>query len=127
MDGYGLIGVFALIGLLYGGGALIVSRLFAPRTPDHGRKRDPYESGEPNIGTARVQFKLGYYLFALAFLVFDVEALFLFPVMRVFRPAVEGEISGLTAWRVWGEVAVFIAILVLALYYARRKKALEWE
>ena len=127
IQNYWMIGVFAVVGLLYGGGALVVSWLFAPKSPDKGRKLEPYESGEVNIGEARVQFKLGYYLFALVFLVFDVEALFLFPVMTVFRPAAEGKILGLTAWIVWVEVATFIAVLALALYYARRKKALEWE
>jgi NADH-quinone oxidoreductase subunit A len=119
--------LFGIAALVYGGGALLTSRLFAAKGPDKGRKREAYESGEVNIGEARVQFKLGYYFFALAFLVFDVEALFLFPVLAVFRPAAAGEIPGVTAWIVWCEVAAFIAVLVLALYYARRKKALEWE
>lgn len=106
---------------------MVVSRLLAPKGPDTGRKFEAYESGEANIGTARIQFKLGYYLFALAFLVFDVEALFLFPALGVFRPAIKGEIPGLNAGLVWVEVAAFVAVLVLALYYARRKKALEWN
>ena len=127
MNEYLLVALFGFAGLLYGGGALIVSRLLAPKGADAGRKLEPYESGEANIGSARIQFKLGYYLFALVFLVFDVEALFLFPVLGVFRPAAKGEIAGVTAAMAWVEVAAFIAVLGLALYYARRKKALEWN
>jgi NADH:ubiquinone oxidoreductase subunit 3 (subunit A) len=127
MNEYFYIGVFALLGLLYGGGALLASRLFAPRGEDKGRKLEPYESGEANIGPAKMQFRLGYYLFALVFLIFDVEALFLFPVVRVFRAAVDGKVPGLSAALVFFEVALFVLILVLALVYARRKRALEWD
>jgi NADH:ubiquinone oxidoreductase subunit 3 (subunit A) len=127
MNDYLMVALFGFAGLLYGGGALIVSRLLAPKGPDQGRKYEAYESGEANIGQARIQFKLGYYLFALVFLVFDVEAVFLVPVLGVFRPAVQGKIPGVTAWIAWIETAAFVAVLVLALYYARRKKALEWN
>lgn len=127
MDEYLFIGIFALIGLVYGGGAMLASRLFAPRGEDKGRKHEPYESGEAPIGDAKIPFRIGYYLFALVFLVFDVEALFLFPVVRVFRAAADGEIQGLSGALVFFEVAVFVLILALALFYARRKRALEWE
>ena len=127
MSDYLLVALFGAAGLLYGVGALLVSRLLAPKGADTGRKHEPYESGEANIGSARIQFKLGYYLFALVFLVFDVEALFLFPVLGVFRPAAKGEIPGVTTALAWFEVAAFIAVLALALYYARRKKALDWN
>jgi NADH:ubiquinone oxidoreductase subunit 3 (subunit A) len=127
MTDYGFIGLFAIIGLLYGGGALIVTRLIAPRGENRGRKLEPYESGEENIGPATLQFRLGYYLFALVFLIFDVEALFLFPVATVFRKAVEGHFPHLHAFLVWSEVALFILVLVIALFYARRKGALDWK
>jgi NADH:ubiquinone oxidoreductase subunit 3 (subunit A) len=121
---YILIGVFALAGLMFAGAAMVFSRLVAPRFPDQGRKLEPYESGENVIGSARVQFKIGYYLFALVFLVFDVEAVFFFPVLRVLRsPA----LPGLSAFAVWLELFFFIAVLAFALFYAWRKKALEWE
>jgi len=129
MAEYVIIGIFALVGLLFAGGALIVSRVLAPRFPDRGKKREPYESGEDTIGSARMPFRLGYYLFALVFLVFDVEAVFLFPVISVLRSAGSGngEAGHIPAGWVWGEIAVFLAILGFALFYARRAKVLEWE
>jgi NADH-quinone oxidoreductase subunit A len=126
---YIIIGVFALVGLLFAGAAMITSRILAPRFPDRGKKLDPYESGEDTIGSARMPFKLGYYLFALVFLVFDVEAIFLFPVLGVMRWAGggSGEAAHIPAVFVWGEVVAFLAILGFALFYAWRKKVLEWD
>lgn len=106
---------------------MVVSRLIAPKFPGGGAKMEPYESGEPTIGSTRVPFKIGYYLFALVFLVFDVEALFLFPTLVLMRPAGEGTLPGISSALVFSEVLVFLAILGFALFYAWRKKALEWE
>jgi NADH:ubiquinone oxidoreductase subunit 3 (subunit A) len=129
MTEYIIIGVFALVGLLFAGGAMLVSRLAAPRFPDRGKKLAPYESGEDAIGSARMPFKLGYYLFALVFLVFDVEAIFLFPVLGVLRSAGSGagEAGHLPPLLALGEVAAFLFILGFALLYAWRKKVLEWD
>jgi len=127
MYGYILIGIFALTGALFAGGAMIVSRLLAPRFPAARHKLEAYESGEDPIGSARIQFKVGYYLFALVFLVFDVEAVFLFPVMTTLRGAPGGAHGGVAAGFILGEVVLFIAILGFALFYALRKKALTWE
>jgi NADH:ubiquinone oxidoreductase subunit 3 (subunit A) len=123
---YIIIGVFALVGILFAGAAMVFSRIVAPRFPNAGKKLEPYESGEDTIGSARIQFKIGYYLFALVFLVFDVEAVFLFPVLGALRSAGDGALS-VSALFVWIELLVFIAILGFALFYAWRKKVLEWE
>jgi NADH:ubiquinone oxidoreductase subunit 3 (subunit A) len=123
---YIIIGVFAVVGLLFAGAAMVFSRLVAPRFPDTGKKLNAYESGEDTIGSARIQFKIGYYLFALVFLVFDVEAVFLFPVLAVLRPGGHGAIHIPPAF-IWCELMAFIAILAFALFYAWRKKVLEWE
>ncbi len=124
---YILIGIFALIGAIFAGGAMLVSYLLAPRFPDKGRKLDPYESGEKPIGSARIQFKVGYYLFALVFLVFDVEAIFLFPVLSVMRRDTETSAVAIPPTLLLFEVILFIAILGFALVYALRKKALTWD
>jgi NADH:ubiquinone oxidoreductase subunit 3 (subunit A) len=136
MSEYIIIGVFALVGILFAGAAMVFSRIVAPRFPNAGKKLEPYESGEDTIGSARIQFKIGYYLFALVFLVFDVEAVFLFPVLGAMRSAGEGPLGNgslregalaVTPLFVWFELMVFMAILGFALLYAWRKKVLEWE
>ena len=126
MSEYIIIGVFALVGLLFAGAAMATSRILAPRLPNQGSKLQPYESGEKTIGSARVQFKIGYYLFALVFLVFDVEAVFLFPVLSVMRSAGSPNGIGISPMFIWVEVFAFVLILGFALFYAWRKKALEW-
>ena len=125
MNEYLTLGIFVLVGLLFGGGAMIASRLLAPRFPDQGQKREPYESGEKVFGNARIQFRISYYLFALMFLVFDVEAVFLFPVLSVLKQAGHGQ--ALRGLFLWLEVLVFVLILAFVLVYAWRKKVLEWE
>jgi len=130
MTAYIIIGVFALVGVLFAGAAMVFSQLIAPKFPNVGKKLEAYESGESPIGTAQIQFKIGYYLFALVFLVFDVEAVFLFPVLSVLKSAGKGENGSnmqVTPIFVWIEVMVFLAILGFALAYAWRKKSLEWE
>jgi NADH-quinone oxidoreductase subunit A len=86
----------------------------------------PYECGMETIGNARIQFKVGYYLFALLFLVFDIEALFLFPVMMNFKEIMAGH-TALSPVIVLIDLAIFIAILVSGLAYAWKKGILKWE
>ena len=95
---------------------LVASLLLAPHRPG-GVKNTPYECGEKTIGSSWIQFNVAYYLFALIFLVFDVEAAFLFPWAVVFREV------GLFGFI---EVGIFILILVLGAIYAWRKGVLEW-
>ena len=77
-----------------------------------------YESGMEPIGGAWIQFNIRYYMFALVFVVFDVETVFLYPWAVAFNRL------GLLAFV---EALVFISILVVALVYAWRKGALEWS
>ncbi|HLP40511.1 MAG TPA: NADH-quinone oxidoreductase subunit A [Fibrobacteria bacterium] len=127
MAEYILIGIFALVGAMFAGGAMVVSRLLAPRFPDKGGKLEAYESGEQPIGSARIRFKVGYYLFALVFLVFDVEAIFLFPALATMRHGAERSSAGIPPLFIFVEVILFVAILGFALFYALRKKALAWD
>lgn len=104
-----LTGVFVL-------GGLGASWLIAPHKP--GKiKNSPYECGEKSIGSAWIQFNVGYYLFALLFLVFDVEAAFLYPWAVILR-----EVGGAGLI----EAGLFILVLFAALVYAWRKGVLEW-
>ncbi|MFC2074817.1 NADH-quinone oxidoreductase subunit A [Bdellovibrionota bacterium] len=113
---YFLIFLLVLLALMFVGGGLAVVHLLAPQRPG-GVKAVPYECGETTIGSSWVQFNVGYYLFALLFLVFDVEAAFLFPWAVVFR---EVGIVGLI------EAGIFILVLIVALIYAWRKGVLQW-
>lgn len=99
--------VFALLSL---------ARLVAPRknTPE---KQRTYESGEEPIGQAWGRYPTHFYVFALLFVVFDVEVIFLFPWAVLFRDL---------GWYGLVEMAIFIAVLVIGLFYAWRKKALNW-
>ena len=110
--------VLAVVGLaaVFVLGGLAASFLVAAHRPG-GQKSATYECGEEPIGSAWVQFSVGYYLFALLFLVFDVEAAFLFPWALVIR---ECGVTGLV------EVGIFILVAVAGLVYAWRKGALEW-
>jgi NADH-quinone oxidoreductase subunit A len=113
---YVIVLTVALIGVLMFFGSLFVSSLLAPHRPS-AVKNSPYECGEKPIGNAWVQFNVGYYLFALLFLVFEVESVFLFPWALVLR---EVGMPGLF------EAGFFIFVLILGLAYAWRKGALEW-
>ncbi len=110
--------VLLLIGLAVGlvSSALWISFLLAPRNPG-GIKNEPYECGEETIGSSWVHFNVGYYLFALIFLIFDVEAAFLFPWAVVFREV------GIIALI---EAGLFISVLLVGLTYAWKKGVLEW-
>lgn len=97
-------------------GGLIFSNLIAPRRPG-GIKNTPYECGEIPIGQAWIQYNVGYYLFGLLFLVFDVESAFLMAWAVAFRHV------GLVGFV---EIVIFLAVLIVGLIYAWRKGALEW-
>ena len=103
------------LGLVFA--ALLIARLISPRSFSV-KKSEPYECGIPTRGESMMQFKVGYYLFAILFLVFDVETVFLYPwavVCRSLGP------NGLIS------IGVFMFILILGLAYAWKKGALTWQ
>ncbi|MDE6443412.1 MAG: NADH-quinone oxidoreductase subunit A [Muribaculaceae bacterium] len=102
------------IGLVFA--ALLIAKLISPKSYSV-MKADPYECGIPTRGESMIQFKAGYYIFAILFLLFDVETVFLYPwavVMRDLGP------QGLLC------IGIFMFILILGLAYAWRKGALKW-
>ena len=113
---YVTIGIFAGVGIVLVFGTLQLSRLLRPSVPQ-AEKYTTYESGIDPIGSGWSQANVRYYIFALLFVVFDVEAVFLFPWAIVF------ERLGTQAFV---EMVIFIGILALALLYAIKKKVLEW-
>ncbi len=109
---------FMVISLLFAGVATLIPYLIAPKSSGATRE-STYESGMPTIGTAWIQFNVLYYLYALVFLVFDVEIIFLFPLALAFRTV--------PGFLVLIEIVIFIGILTLALVYAIRKGVFEWK
>ena len=102
----------ALVGI-----ALGVARIVSPRSYNR-QKGEAYECGIPTRGRSWMQFKAGYDLFAILFLMFDVEAVFLFPwAVTVQDAGIDGLIN----------ILFFMVILILGLAYAWRKGALEWK
>lgn len=116
MESYHLLTLFITAGILVGG-AIAFSYYAAPYKPSI-IKSETYECGIPTEGPTWIQFHVGYYLFAIIYLIFDVETVFLFPWAVVMRQ------MGLTAFI---EIVIFITILGLGLLYAWKKKALIWE
>jgi NADH:ubiquinone oxidoreductase subunit 3 (subunit A) len=110
------IGVFLVLAPIFPISALIIPRIIAPRKPNQ-LKNDTYECGIETVGESWVQFRVQYYVYALVFLVFDVELVFLFPWAAAFNQ--------LPLFAVL-EGVLFILILVAGLLFAWRKGALEW-
>ena len=124
MEAYLVLIVFIVLGLVYVGAALVLSKLAAPKGVEHPKRHQAVECGVEPVGDARIQFKVGYYLFALVFMVFDVEALFLFPALKSFAMRDGGNVS-LAVIAV--ELLIFVGILFIGLLFAWRKKVLEWQ
>ena len=114
---YAYVGFFLIVGVLFVILSIeIISRMIAPRHPSP-QKLTTYECGEEPIGIGWIRFHVRYYLYALVYIVFAVETVFLFPWAIVFREL------GLFAFL---EMMVFIGILLVGLAYAWKKGALEW-
>lgn len=110
------VGLYALIAVALAGVPLLVAWLVRPKKPGPV-KQSTYECGLETIGDAWIQFRVQYYVFALIFVVFDLEVVFLFPWAVAYNQL------GLLALV---EMFIFIGLLVLGLVYAWRKGALEW-
>ena len=111
------IAIFVLIGTAFGVVSLAVGWLVRPSRP-YRAKLLPYESGSPLFSDARVQFPMRYYIIAMLFVIFDIEIAFMFPWAVVFKKL---GLLGLI------EMGVFVAILVVGLWYVWKKGALEWD
>lgn len=110
------IGIFLVLAPVFPGLALIIPRLIAPRKPNKS-KMETYECGIETVGSTWVQFRVQYYVFALVFLIFDVETVFLYPWAVAFNQ--------LSLFAVL-EGVLFILILAAGLVYVWRKGVLEW-
>jgi NADH-quinone oxidoreductase subunit A len=109
--------LFFIVGAFLVGFAIVFATLVAP-TSTNPQKAEPYECGIPTEGLTWLQFNVGYYLFAIIFLVFDVESVFIFPWAVVMKEL------GMVAFI---EIIIFFFVLGLGLLYAWKKGALKWE
>ena len=110
------IALFVLVGLFIPIAALLIARFLGPRKPN-AIKQSTYECGIETVGDSWIQFKAQYYIFALVFLIFDVETVFLFPWAVA--------LNKLPLFAVF-EGIIFILILLAGLVYAWKKDMLEW-
>ena len=109
--------VVLITGLALVGAGLWIAGLISPRS-FNPQKGEAYECGIPSRGESWMQFKVGYYLFAILYLMFDVETVFLFPWAVILKDL---GVAGLF------NILFFMVILVLGLVYAWKKGALEWK
>lgn len=108
---------FAVVGALFVVIALASAWLLSPKAPS-AEKASTYECGVEPVGAPWIQFRIGYYIFALLFVIFDVETVFLYPWAVVY---------GSFGWFILIEMLVFVTILVAGLAYAWKEGALRWR
>jgi len=108
---------FVVVALFFGVWSLVVSYLVQPKYPE-AEKLTSYECGSEPFSDARMPFPVRYYIFAMLFVIFDIEVIFLYPWAVVFTKI---ELIGLI------EMLVFIGLFLVAYVYAWGKGALEWD
>ena len=115
--GAGSLIALMIAAIAFSGIALAISKFVLEATTNK-QKGEPYECGIPTSGPSWIQFNVGYYLFAIVFLIFDVELIFMYPWAVVVK-----EIG----WLALFEIVVFLLILFMGLLYAHKKGALKWK
>ncbi|OPA75712.1 NADH:ubiquinone oxidoreductase subunit A [Paenibacillus selenitireducens] len=116
-NNYVIVAIFIGLGILLPVVALTVGRWLRPSKPTE-IKQSTYESGNEPVGVGQVRFNIRYYLFALMFVIFDVETVFLYPWAVAYQQL------GLF---VLVEMLIFVALLLIGLIYAWKKKVLKWN
>lgn len=113
-----VVGAFVLFGIFFVAATVWASNLLSPTSKDEGNRLEPYECGVEPVGPPWVQFRVGYYVYALLFVVFDIETIFLYPWAVSFNKL------GIF---VLVEMVIFISILAAGLAYAWKEGALRWR
>ena len=109
--------LFLLVAIAFAGGTILLSSLIVPRRSNRV-KMSAYECGVEPVGNARDRFSIKFYLVAVLFILFDIEAVFLYPWAVAFRQL---GLYGLI------EMILFIVILFVGYVYVLKKRALEWD
>lgn len=113
---YGYTVLFLLVGTLFVLFVFFLAKLARPFKPNPEKQRN-YECGEVPFGSAWVQYNVRYYIYALIFVIFDVEVVFLFPWAVVYKSL---------GFFAFVEMIIFLAILIFGLVYVWKKGALKW-
>jgi NADH-quinone oxidoreductase subunit A len=116
-NNYIVLAIFLGLGILLPVAALFIGKLLRPYKPKE-EKYTTYESGNEPVGEGQIRFNIRYYLFALMFVIFDVETVFLYPWAVAYK--------GL-GWFAFVEMIIFIVLLTIGLLYAWKKKVLKWN
>ena len=114
---YLFVALLTLVAVVVAVAPLILARFIAPKKPGK-TKTSPYECGMESTGDPWMQFRAQYYLYALLFVIFDVEVIFIYPWAVVWKSL--GAVA-------FVEMAIFLSILTVGLIYAWKKGVLEWE
>lgn len=130
---YWPVAIFAVIAAAFGTLLLMMARFLGPRRPS-AEKDMPYECGKDPLEPPGGRFSARFYRVAILFLLFDIEAVFLYPWAVLYRElSCKGKIDAggfcqgaVSAYGFWA-MAVFLAVMVLALVYVWRRKALQWD
>jgi NADH-quinone oxidoreductase subunit A len=109
--------LFLLVAIAFAGGTILLSSLIVPRRSNRV-KMSAYECGVEPVGSARERFSIKFYLVAVLFILFDIEAVFLYPWAVAFRQL---GLYGLV------EMVLFIVVLLVGYLYVLKKRALDWE
>ena len=116
LDNWLFVGIMIFVAMIFPIGPILIAKFIGPKRPNK-IKAETYECGIETVGETWVQFKVQYYIYALVFLIFDIETVFLFPWAVAFKKL------GLFALI---EMFIFLTILIFGLAYAWRKGALKW-
>ncbi|PIE18634.1 MAG: NADH-quinone oxidoreductase subunit A [Proteobacteria bacterium] len=117
MEGYAQLAMYIVLGVIFGVVATAIPSLLSPRYRG-AQTEQTYECGVDTIGSAWMRFSIAYYVFALIFVAFEVDILYLLPVAVAYDEV---------GWRGFAEIAIFLAIVSLAIVYAWRKGVFVWK
>jgi NADH-quinone oxidoreductase subunit A len=116
LSNYAVIGILTIGAFIFAGAAILMSRIFQPRK-QYPKKRETYECGFETEGPSWISFRSSYFIYALVYLVFEVEVIFLYPW------AVEFNMLGLFAIV---EMIIFFSLLIAAFVFAWKEGAFKW-
>jgi NADH-quinone oxidoreductase subunit A len=114
------VAVFLLVALLMPPMTMLIAKLLSPRSTG-AERYSTYESGSIPTGPARIQFSVEYYLYAIAFVLFDIEVLFLYPWAMIYRGN-----TGVDTTVAVVEMLIFIFVLLFGYAFLWKKGALRW-